>query len=307
MLTCESCGEVLPDNTKFCSNCGTPVSNSNDALKPDSADTPMPDTAAVPESAAESVPEQSVPDAVPTSAPVSETAIPQQAESNPYVIPSGGSVSQSAPTGRQNIPVANPVPPQQPNSYSAQPQSNSSAQPNYNQKQGYPNQNYYGQQSYGQQNYGQAQNQYGQSYPQQGYQQQGYQQQGYQQPNYGNNYYPPQYPQQKKTDGKAIAGLILGILALVTSCSGSGFVFGILGIIFSVLAKKEAARDPMGNHSTGAANGGMVCAIIGIAISVIMILLMAVGIVGEISSDYYSDYGNNYDYYQDACRFFFGF
>ena len=47
--------------------------------------------------------------------------------------------------------------------------------------------------------------------------------------------------------------------------------------------------------------------LIGIVISVIMILLMAVGIVGEFSSDYYSDYGNNYDYYQDACRFFFGF
>ncbi len=287
MLTCESCGEVLPDGTQYCSNCGAPVSNSSDTLQPDTADTPMPDTAAVPDAPAESAPEQPMPEAAPTP----ETAVPQQPETNPYTMSGGGSASGSAPTGNptQSYPPVNPVPPY------GQAQQNGYSQPNTNGSQGYPNQGYYGQPQ--QPNYGQPQNQYGQPYPQQ----------GYQQPNYGNNYYPPQYPQQKKTDGKAIAGLILGILALVTSCSGSGFAFGILGIVFSALAKKEAARDPMGNHSTGAANGGMVCSIIGIVISVIMILLMILGIVGEISSDYYSDYGNNYDYYQDACRFFFGF
>lgn len=132
----------------------------------------------------------------------------------------------------------------------------------------------YSQQPYGQAGYGQQSNpqpnSYGQtnSYGQQGYgQPNGYGQQGYSQ----NSYYPPQYNPPKKNDGKAVAGLILGIVSIVSSCSGSGVLFGILGIVFSCMSRKEAKNNPNGTTgNSGLSTGGLICSIIGIVISVIV-------------------------------------
>ena len=154
------------------------------------------------------------------------------------------------------------------------------------------------------QNYGQPN-----SYGQQGYgQPNGYGQQGYSQ----NSYYPPQYNPPKKNDGKAVAGLILGIVSILSSCSGSGVLFGILGIVFSCMSRKEAKNNPNGTTgNSGLSTGGLICSIIGIVISVIVILSTVVGMVSgmlDSGSTFDSSY-DNYEYYgdfEDACRYFFG-
>lgn len=63
MLTCETCGKVLPEGTSFCPNCGMPVEHTDSAAQPDAPNAPAPDTAAP--------------------------------ESNPYAMPSGGSAPAS--------------------------------------------------------------------------------------------------------------------------------------------------------------------------------------------------------------------
>ena len=134
---------------------------------------------------------------------------------------------------------------------------------------------------------------------QQGYgQTNGYGQQGYSQ----NSYYPPQYNPPKKNDGKAVAGLILGIVSIVSSCSGSGVLFGILGIVFSCMSRKEAKNNPNGTTgNSGLSTGGLICSIIGILISVIMILVTMVGMVSgmlDSGSTFDSSY-DSYEYYGD--------
>lgn len=59
------------------------------------------------------------------------------------------------------------------------------------------------------------------------------------------------------------AGLVLGILAIATSFIYIGLVAGILGVIFSALARKK--------EKSGMATAGLVCSIVGICISIIVI------------------------------------
>ena len=72
MLTCETCGKVLPEGTSFCPNCGMPVEHTDSAAQPDAPNAPAPDTAAP--------------------------------ESNPYAMPSGGSAPHPAAFRNRVIP-----------------------------------------------------------------------------------------------------------------------------------------------------------------------------------------------------------
>lgn len=71
--------------------------------------------------------------------------------------------------------------------------------------------------------------------------------------------------------GLAVAALVLGIIALVTSCFGFNIIIGIVGIIFAAvyLAKKQSARR-------GMAIAGLVLSIISIAVFVILVILLVV-------------------------------
>ncbi len=113
MLTCETCGKVLPEGTSFCPNCGMPVEHTDSAAQPDAPNAPAPDTAAP--------------------------------ESNPYAMPSGGSAPASGSIPEQSYPGT--YPPGGNSGYGAQPnQPQSQPQP-------HPQQPYYGQQpqqNYGQ-------------------------------------------------------------------------------------------------------------------------------------------------------------
>ena len=291
-------GEIVPEGTQYCPNCGARLSGGEPPV-PDAPDSFAPDTADVPEDFG--TPDSTADSAESTAAPTPETpdAVGVTGDTNPYSMPSGGAVPLQAPSqsGGTYPPTGSgqnygQTPPQTP--YSQQPYG----QAGYGQ-QSNPQPNSYGQQGYGQTN----------SYGQQGYgQPNGYGQQGYSQ----NSYYPPQYNPPKKNDGKAVAGLILGIVSIVSSCSGSGVLFGILGIVFSCMSRKEAKNNPNGTTgNSGLSTGGLICSIIGIVISVIVILSTVVGMVSgmlDSGSTFDSSY-DNYEYYgdfEDACRYFFG-
>ena len=143
----------------------------------------------------------------------------------------------------------------------------------------------YGQQAYGQQAYGQppyGQQPYGQpAYGQQAYGQQAYGQQAYGQQQYASPQYT-QYPQPgtyapgaqwaqpQKTNGMAIASLILSLAGIVTVGAA-----GILGLIFGIVALRQISR-------TGDAGKGM--AIAGIVVGSLMVVFSVFVIVGVIAS-----------------------
>ncbi len=104
---------------------------------------------------------------------------------------------------------------------------------------------------------------------------------GYQQPagqynnyqdNTGNNMYyqaPPNNGMENKANGKQIAGLVFGILAICSSCCYGvpGVIFGIVGLVLSILGNKE------NKHGVGIA--GLVCSIIGLLCGIAMTIYFA--------------------------------
>ena len=56
------------------------------------------------------------------------------------------------------------------------------------------------------------------------------------------NYVAPQSAPQNETNGVAVVSLVMGIISIVFSCCyGGGIIFGIIGIICAVVAKKKEA------------------------------------------------------------------
>jgi len=76
---------------------------------------------------------------------------------------------------------------------------------------------------------------------------------------------PPQPPQQyapptaRRSSGKAVAALVLGLVGLFLF----GVVTGILAVIFAVLAKKDISLQP-GLGGSGMATAGLILGIIDI-------------------------------------------
>nr|WP_235857603.1 DUF4190 domain-containing protein [Paenibacillus albiflavus] len=93
--------------------------------------------------------------------------------------------------------------------------------------------------------------------------------------NYQNNYQgmrqmPPSAP--PRTNGKAVAALVLGILSLVIPYAG--FIIGIIAIVFAKLANDEIKRT--GEAGKGMATAGMVTGIIGTALYAIVIIFVII-------------------------------
>jgi uncharacterized protein DUF4190 len=120
----------------------------------------------------------------------------------------------------------------------------------------------------------------GSGYPPPGYPPPGYAGGGYPPPGYPGPGYPhparpgyaQQYPQPRTGNGKAIAALVLGILAIVF-CWTSIFdvVFVALGVIFGVLGLSDAKR---GGGGRGMAIGGLVCAIVGALVATLLSVII---------------------------------
>ncbi|MFC4601034.1 DUF4190 domain-containing protein [Cohnella hongkongensis] len=84
---------------------------------------------------------------------------------------------------------------------------------------------------------------------------------------------PPHAP--PKTNGKSIAALVLGILAV--SVPYIGFLIGIVAIVFASLALKEIRQTH--EQGRGMAIAGLVCGIVGTAIYAFLLLLFLLAFV----------------------------
>jgi hypothetical protein len=116
---------------------------------------------------------------------------------------------------------------------------------------------------------------------------------------YGYGPTPPPYhgyPAPRTSSGKAIAGLVLGILSIVL-CWLSLFdaVFVILGLIFSIIALGETKGGRMSGR--GLAVAGLVCTIIGALLATVLTVLIvrAADKCGGFSND-------NSDQWQTCVR-----
>ncbi len=69
--------------------------------------------------------------------------------------------------------------------------------------------------------------------------------------------------QPKKSNGLAIAGMVLGIISIIGACCSPivGVALAIGGLVCSIMSKKQGP--------SGMATAGLVCSIIGIVIAVI--------------------------------------
>ena len=75
-----------------------------------------------------------------------------------------------------------------------------------------------------------------------------------------------------KTNGKAIAALVLGILSIVIPYIG--LIFGIIAIILSQKSFKEI--ESLKEEGRGMAIGGLTCGIIGTSIYALLIFIVIV-------------------------------
>lgn len=110
-------------------------------------------------------------------------------------------------------------------------------------------------------------------------------------------YYPQAayyQPPAQMGQGQAVASLVLGIIAVITS--SSFFIIAppcaIIGLVLGILAKKK------GNG--GMAIAGIVLSSVGLAISLLLILLFVFLFIAL--SDISGDYSPYYDGYQQAAR-----
>lgn len=89
--------------------------------------------------------------------------------------------------------------------------------------------------------------------------------------------YPPQAPggygAPPKTNGKAIASLVLGIVSLFCF----GLVTGILAIVFSRIATQEIAASHGSQTGAGMAKAGFIIGIIGLVLWAAYLLLVLTG------------------------------
>lgn len=83
-------------------------------------------------------------------------------------------------------------------------------------------------------------------------------------------------PQKDDTPVQSIVGLVLGILSIMIGCCyGVGALFGIPGIILSVIGNKK--------KKTGVGTAGLITSIIGLVLSIIMIICVALGVAAILS------------------------
>lgn len=99
----------------------------------------------------------------------------------------------------------------------------------------------------------------------------------YGQPAYGQPAHGYGYPPQPRTNGKAMAAMIVGI-ASILACYVGVFV-GPVAIILAVLGKKDIKRSNGAETGEGMATAGLVTGIIGtvvwLALDVLMIIAVA--------------------------------
>ncbi len=102
---------------------------------------------------------------------------------------------------------------------------------------------------------------------------------------------------EMKKNGMATASLVLGIISIPTAFMGwIGIICGILAIIFAIVAKNKIKANSDLAHTNGAATGGLITGIIGMAIAIvwtIMIIMAAAAFVETMTDpDLIQDFGD---------------
>ena len=86
-----------------------------------------------------------------------------------------------------------------------------------------------------------------------------------------------------KTNGMAVAGLVMGILSTTIGLVCCGLVFNILGIIFSSVALSQIKRSPAQQAGRNLAIIGLVLSLLGLVFQIIIIVVFgAMGLLKEI-------------------------
>ena len=88
------------------------------------------------------------------------------------------------------------------------------------------------------------------------------------------------------SNGLAIGGLVVGILSIPGACCCySSIPLGIAAIIMSIIAMNKAKMSPETHGGRGMAIGGLVCGIIGIAMTVLAFILgMGMSMMQELQN-----------------------
>lgn len=97
------------------------------------------------------------------------------------------------------------------------------------------------------------------------------------------NAMPVPSPLTTKTNGMAIAGLVMGILSLIQCCS---FAFGTLGVIFSGVGLSQIKKRPAEFKGKGMAVAGLVMSIVGLAINIVLIVIYWTAIVAAVATQH---------------------
>ncbi|MCR5538596.1 MAG: zinc-ribbon domain-containing protein [Lachnospiraceae bacterium] len=117
-----------------------------------------------------------------------------------------------------------------------------------------------------------------QEYQSQGYQPQGYQSQGYNGGYQSQGYQGSQYAGGTQSNGMAIAGLILGIAALIFT-----FIFSPVGLILAIIGMVLSAKGRKIEYMRGMATAGWVLSIIALILNIIAIIVMVILLVAGAS------------------------
>lgn len=83
---------------------------------------------------------------------------------------------------------------------------------------------------------------------------------------------PLNMPDGAKTHWGAIAGMVLGILALITYYGA--FLFAVLGLIFSAIALSKIKNEPDKYKGKNMAKAGLICSIVALALILILVALI---------------------------------
>ncbi len=81
---------------------------------------------------------------------------------------------------------------------------------------------------------------------------------------------PPVSGPVRKTNSHAMAGMIFGILAVLCCCK---FLFGALGIIFSLIGLAQINRQPEFYEGRGLAIAGLVLSILSLLFAMVLIVI----------------------------------
>jgi hypothetical protein len=81
-------------------------------------------------------------------------------------------------------------------------------------------------------------------------------------------------PINKKSNGMAIAGLVLGIISVIPGFFCGGPIWAILGIIFSSIAMRRISKKPDQYEGEGLAVAGLITSIVGLMISLIALSML---------------------------------